>query len=147
MPLVYLDNCALQRPLDDRTQFRVRVEAEAIETIIREVERGAIDLLSSDVLVAESSATSDRTRRDFADEILALARSVVRLTPAVEARAQPYRDTGMKALDALHLASAVESGADFFCTTDDRFFRKAAAANTLNLRVVTPPELAIELGL
>ena len=147
MPLVYFDNCALQRPLDDRTQFRVRVEAEAIETVIREIESGSVEFLSSDVLVAESSATSDQTRRDFADETLALATSVIRLAPEVETRAKPYRDASMKALDALHLASAVEGEADFFCTTDDRFFRKARAANTLNVRVVTPSELAIALGL
>jgi hypothetical protein len=27
--LIYLDNCALQRPFDDRSQQRIRVEAEA----------------------------------------------------------------------------------------------------------------------
>lgn len=32
--LVYLDNCALQRPLDDRTQFRVRVEADAVTAVL-----------------------------------------------------------------------------------------------------------------
>ena len=147
MLLVYLDNCALQRPLDDRTTFRVRAEAEAIETIIRGVERGVVRLLSSDVLTAESSDAPDRTRRDFAGEILALAYSVVHLTPSVEAQARPYREAGMKAFDALHLASAVAGGAEYFCTTDDRFFRKARAANPQTLRVVTPSELAIALGL
>ena len=53
----------------------------------------------------------------------------------------------MKALDALHLASAVEGGADYFCTTDDRLFKKAKAANTSGVHVVTPSELAIALGL
>jgi|SRR5690606_15894312 len=145
--LVYLDNCALQRPLDDRTQFRVRIEAEAVEAVLREVERGAVDLLSSDVLVAESRGATDPTRQDFAAETAALAASSVRLTSAVEARARPFREAGMKALDALHLASAVEGNADYFCTTDDRFLKKAKAANTSSVRVVTPSELALALGL
>ena len=147
MPLVYFDNCALQRPLDDRTQFRIRVEAEAVETVLREVERGNVTLLGSDVLVAESTVASDATRRDFAAETIALAGSRVRLTSVVEQRARPYRSAGIKALDALHLASAVEGGADYFCTTDDRFFKKAKAANTSGVYVVTPSELAIALGL
>ena len=147
MPLVYLDNCALQRPLDDRAAFRVRVEAEAIKAVLREVEQGAVELLSSDVLLAESSVAPDPSRRDFAEETIALATTHVRLTPEVEEWARPYRDAGMKALDALHLASAVEGEADYFCTTDDRFFKKAKAANPSGVRVVTPSELAIALGL
>ena len=147
MPIVYLDNCALQRPLDDRTQFRTRIEAEAIESVIRAIEQGDVDLLNSDVLLAESGVTADLTRRDFAAETIALAKSRVRLTDELEQRARPYRNAGMKALDALHLASAVEGGADYFCTTDDRFFKKADAANTFGVRVVTPMDLAIALGL
>ena len=147
MPLIYFDNCALQRPLDDRVQFRVRVEAEAVESVIREIDRGAIDLLNSDVLIAESTAAADPTRRDFAAETLGLAASTVPLTDSVGERARLYRDAGIKAVDALHLASAVEGGADFFCTTDDRLFRKATAANTAAVRVVTPSDLAVSLGL
>ena len=69
------------------------------------------------------------------------------MTTAIESRAQLYRVVGIKAVDALHLASAVEGAADYFCTTDDRFLSKAGDANTVAVRVVTPPELAIALGL
>ncbi|WP_420456568.1 type II toxin-antitoxin system VapC family toxin [Rubrivirga sp.] len=144
---MYLDNCALQRPLDNRVQFRVRIEAEAVESVIKDVERGGARLLSSDVLVAESTAALDPTRRDFASETLRLAESSVPLSRAVKERARSYRAAGIKAFDALHLASAVEGGADFFCTTDDRFLGKASAANTGGVRVVTPLELAVALGL
>ncbi len=147
MPLVYLDNCAIQRPLDDRTQLRVRIEAEAIEAVLREVERGGVGLLHSDVLLAESRAAIDPIRHDFAAEILARCTASVRLTPQVEACAGPFRDAGMKALDALHLASAVIGGADFLCTTDDRFLARARASDPARVRVVTPFELATALGL
>jgi len=147
MPLIYLDNCAIQRPLDDRTQFRVRVEAEAVESIIREVERGTTELLSSDILLAESSAATDRTRRDFADEVISLSTASVQLTTEIEDRARPFLSAGIKALDALHLASAVAGKADYFSTTDDHFLKKAKLANTMGVSVVTPAELAIALGL
>ena len=147
MALVYLDNCTLQRPLDDRIQFRVRVEAEAVEAIIREAELGRIQLLNSDVLISESGAAPDPTRRDFAAGTLQLAVRTIPLDEVIEDRARPYKAAGIKSLDALHLASAVEAGADFFCTTDDPFFRKASVANTAGVRVVTPPDLAVALGL
>ena len=56
MPLIYFDNCALQRPLDDRTQLRVRLEAEAIESLLEAIEFGDLALLTSDILVTESQA-------------------------------------------------------------------------------------------
>jgi hypothetical protein len=41
---IYLDVCSLQRPLDDRSQPRVNVEAEAVLTILRLVENGQVKL-------------------------------------------------------------------------------------------------------
>jgi len=48
---VYLDACSLQRPLDDRSQPRINIEAEAVLTILRLVESGDLELLSSDALI------------------------------------------------------------------------------------------------
>ena len=47
---IYLDACSFQRPLDDRSQPRINVEAEAVLTILRLVESGHLELLSSEVL-------------------------------------------------------------------------------------------------
>ena len=52
----------------------------------------------------------------------------------------------MKPLDALHLSSAVETEADFFCTCDDRLLRRARAADTGRTRVVSPLELVTEVS-
>lgn len=50
LPTVYLDNCALQRPFDDRTQLRIDVEAEAILGIISLFEAHQLAILSSEAL-------------------------------------------------------------------------------------------------
>ncbi|MEM8557655.1 MAG: PIN domain-containing protein [Bacteroidota bacterium] len=147
MPLLYLDNCALQRPLDDRSQFRVRSEADAITATLDAIEAGDADLTTSTALRVEVGRIQNRTRRDFISNALALASRNVRATPEVRALARSYRQAGMKPLDALHLASAVEGGADYFCTTDDRLLKKARAANTQGTRVVDPFELASALSL
>ncbi|HLT46788.1 MAG TPA: PIN domain-containing protein [Rubricoccaceae bacterium] len=147
MPVVYRDNCALQRPLDDRDQFRVRVEADAITAVLTATEGGDVEILSSAALRAESSRLRNQSRRDFAEHVLALAARDVPVTEEVRALTLTYQGTGIKPFDALHLASAVVAAADFFCTTDDRLLRKAREVNTRATRVVTPLELAAALDL
>ena len=145
MPLVYLDNCALQRPLDDRDQFRVRAEADAVTAVLAAVATGSVDIATSAVLRAETSRVRHRSRLDFAARVLALASGDIGTPPEVQALALTYEQTGLKPFDALHLASAVEMGAHYFCTTDDRLLKKARSADTRTTRVVTPLDLASAL--
>jgi hypothetical protein len=44
---IYLDNCCLQRPLDDQTHPRVRVETEAVFIVLAAVQAGELSLLGS----------------------------------------------------------------------------------------------------
>lgn len=147
MPLVYLDNCALQRPLDDRDQFRVRSEADTVTAVLAAVETGDVALATSAALRAESSQGRHRSRLDFAVRALALASGDIGTPPEVLALTKTYQQAGIKPFDALHLASAVEMGAHYFCSTDDRLLKKARTMNTRDTRVVTPLELASALSL
>ena len=52
---------------------------------------------------------------------------------------------GLRHLDALHLAAAEAEAVDYFCTCDDRFFKKAKARTDIAVRVVSPLELAQEV--
>lgn len=142
---VYLDTCAVQRPLDDLLQIRVRVEAEAVLAVVSAAEAGEVDLVSSDVLRFETENNPIAHRRDFARRVLRLASVDSPTTPAVSARAVGYNQEGARPLDAVHLASAVEAGADFFCTADDRLLRIGRLANTEATRVVSPLELIARL--
>lgn len=147
MPLVYLDNCALQRPLDDRSQFRVRIEADAITAFLDAVLLGNVELASSAALRAESSLVRQVSRRDFIERVLALAAKVAPPITASQTWVQEYQNAGIKPFDALHLASAVAVGADYLCTTDDTFLRRAQGVNTEGTSVVGAIELATLLKL
>lgn len=48
-------------------------------------------------------------------------------------------------MDALHLASAVESKAEYFCTCDDRLLKRARQFDTGMTRVLNPIELIEEM--
>src|SRR5262249_50082770 len=138
---VYLDACCLQRPMDDRSQPRVNLEAEAVLTILGLVENGDLGLISSDALEFEVERTSDSERRGAAKEILRLASETIRLDDDIETEAAELVASGFKPLDALHLAFATDAEVEYLCTCDDKFRKRAQRTKSLKVAVVSPLEL------
>lgn len=144
---VYLDNCALQRPLDDKSQMRIRLEAEAILSVLELCKVGELELISSEALELEIEKNPLATRRNYAESALANAQFHILLDERIEFRSHEFVKLGIKPLDALHLASAEAAQADYFCTCDDRFLRRAKTIGDLQMILVTPLELIKELNL
>lgn len=142
---VYLDTCSLHRPLDNKTQIRIMLESEAVLGVIGLCEAGQLELVSSEVLVFEVNRNPQIVRREFGLEVLSKASSFVPLSQPIEQRARELHRLGLKPLDALHLASAEEVRADYFCTCDDKFLKKAKAVSEVKTKVVSPLELIEEI--
>lgn len=70
---IYLDNCSLQRPLDDQTQTRVQMETYAISQILDLCESRGLTLVSSAILLFEISKIGDAERRQATEETLQIA--------------------------------------------------------------------------
>ena len=51
--LLYLDSCCYNRPFDDLSQIRVRLEAEAVEWILEQSGSGRFKIVTSDYLILE----------------------------------------------------------------------------------------------
>lgn len=144
---IYLDCCSLQRPFDDKSQPRIAVEAEAVLVILSMCELGQLTLISSEVMQFEIGRIPDHARKEEALAILKIAKETVCLTQELESLAQRLKASGMKPLDALHLASASISKAECFCTCDDKFLKKARNFGGLNTKAVSPTELIMELDI
>jgi len=142
---IYFDMCSLQRPLDDKSQLRVLLEAQAVLAVLALCESGKVDAIASDALAYESDANPDTVRHDFADQAIAKSAHFIHTTPQIKAKAQTFVDAGIKPLDALHLASAIAAKADFLCTCDDRFLKKARSLDTKPTKIVSPLELVSEV--
>ena len=138
---IYLDMCCLQRPMDDRTHIRIHMEAEAILGVLAWCEAGEAELLNSVALKYEVDHNPHPARKAFAQETLLKCKQTVQASDLVERRGRLYCDNGLKVLDALHLPCAVETQANYFCTCDDRFYRRAKQLDTSQTRVVSPLEL------
>ena len=142
---VYLDTCSIQRPLDDQTQIRIRLEAEAVLGIISLIESQQLELISSEVLSFENQRNTNLSRKEFAQEILAQAVEVVQVDASIQTRAKQLVTRRVMALDALHLASAEAGKADYFCSCDDKLLKKARRLCAATLKVVSPLELLEEI--
>ena len=127
---IYLDTCALQRPLDSKDYVRILLEAEAVLGILTLCESGAIELISSETLVFEARRIPNVTRKKYAFEVLAKAHVFMQVNDAIAKRATTFTEKGLKSLDALHLATAEEAHADYFCTCDDKFLKKVKKNNS-----------------
>ncbi|MCI5163817.1 MAG: hypothetical protein D3917_17745 [Candidatus Electrothrix sp. AX5] len=79
MMKIYLDNCCIQRPLDDRSQLRIAVEGEIILNILSLIEAGKIGLLSSEISSYEAEKISNTFRREFTLKVLSERSEFIRL--------------------------------------------------------------------
>ena len=111
---IYLDCCCLQRPFDDQTQPRIKVETEAVLAILASVQAGDVSLLGSEALDYEASRIPNDERRGQMAAILTLANEYVELTPGVEQLAESLEKSGIFPMDAIHLALASNGRSRFF---------------------------------
>lgn len=121
---VYLDVCALNRPLDDQNQMRIRLEADAVLLILSHVRAHTLDMVVSLAHYREASANPDLTRRKH---VLALLKDVgTEVTTdlaEVRERAEQLLQQGLGAADAAHVAFAEATESDFV-SVDDRLLRQ-----------------------
>ena len=99
---IYLDTCCLQRPLDDQTQPRIKIEAEAVLAILASVQAGDCSLLNSEALEYELTRIPDDKRRNEMMAVLALADERLEITDEAETLAESLENHGIEAIDAVH---------------------------------------------
>ena len=128
-----------------KTKFESQLEAEAILVVISLIESGDVELISSESLLFEVARNPNQTRREYVLEVLRKTREFVELNEEIEKRAREFLTFGIKALDALHLASAEQVKADYFCTCDDKFLKKAKSIKVLKTTAVSPIQLIDEI--
>ncbi|MBM3187876.1 MAG: PIN domain-containing protein [Chloroflexi bacterium] len=141
---VYLDVCAIQRPLDTYSQIRIVLEAEAVLGILALCDAGRLELVSSEALQYEVQQNSLPVRREHALAVLAKACLVATVDRSVQERARTFTEYGIRPLDALHLALAEAARADYFITCDDQFLRGIRQVEGLKLAAASPVEFIQE---
>lgn len=121
------------------------MESEAVLGIIALCDSGQAELLSSDALMYENEQSPLPTRKEHARAVLAKAKGVVNVTEKEKLRAANLMTFGIKPLDALHMALAEASNADYFCTCDDKILKNAKRVKDFTAKVINPVDLVQEI--
>lgn len=136
---IYLDVCCLCRPFDDHSQDKVRLESEAVLTIIEHGQINGWILLTSEVAGMEVSRIYTSDKRQKVQLLFMLLHPIVVVDDSLEKRAIELEKMGFKPFDALHIASAEKGKADIFPTTDDRLIKRALQnRNKLKVEIKNP---------
>jgi predicted nucleic acid-binding protein len=142
---IYLDACCLNRPLDDQSQERIRLESEAVRLIIESCGGGTNRWVCSDAIEFEIRRNPDEEHRSIVLAMLRFADERLNADEASTSLARSLAQHGIGAMDALHLALAETSGCDVLLTTDDDFLRRSAEVQPpLRIRVENPARWVLE---
>jgi predicted nucleic acid-binding protein len=138
---IYLDVCCLNRPFDDSTQDRIRLESEAILTILERCLQGNWSLVISEITEAEIDRIPNNDRKQKVRSLLLIHREYRMVDTSIEKRAKEIQKLTVKAYDALHIACAEKSKVDIFLTTDDSLLNKVSPPrnrHALKVRLENP---------
>jgi predicted nucleic acid-binding protein len=121
---IYLDNCAYNRPFDEQLDIIVRLEAEAKLYIQELVKESRLNLVWSSVNEYENKDNpfDEKRERIGAWKDFAVERCIMNGTILFKAGELMKRK--LRAKDALHVASSIYAGCDYFITTDKKILKK-----------------------
>lgn len=121
---LYLDNCCFNRPFDDQTQLRIRLETEAKLYIQARILEGKYKLAWSYILDFENAQNPFELRKEIIRKWREIAYIDIEANDKVINLAEKIAVMGIKPKDALHIACAVVADCEYFITTDSKILNK-----------------------
>lgn len=121
---IYLDNCCFNRPFDEQTQIRIKLETEAKLYIQTRIKQRHIELAWSYLLDHENQANPYEDRKTMITPWKYQAVVDVDETPEILEKANALQQRSLRSKDAIHVACAIEARCDYFLTTDDFVLKK-----------------------
>ena len=122
---IYLDVCCLCRPFDDQSQDRIRLETEAIITILKRCQSGGWIFAASRAIDYEISNIKDVDKLKDIHKVYSLAGQRLLIDERIEKRSNALQGQRLSLFDSLHLALAEAYEYDVLLTTDDDFISVA----------------------
>ena len=133
---IYLDICCFNRPFDDQSQLRIKLESDAKLAIQDDIRSGKHCLVWSYMLDYENQKCPFPERRDQISKWRAYAMEDIEEDEGLINSAKLIGQTGIKKMDSLHIASAIKGNADYFLTTDDVILKRASLI--ANIKITDP---------
>ncbi len=142
---IYLDNCCLNRVLDDRSYPVIYLERNSVMLILELTEAKHIEIVGSEMLRKEIADTPDFMKREKLTLMYSLCSSEIKVTESIVDRAIEIRDnSNIRTKDSIHLACGEAAGVDIFLTTDKKFMNNANRIPA-KIKVKNPTEWLMEV--
>jgi predicted nucleic acid-binding protein len=150
-----LDTNVLCRPFDDQTNRRIRRETEAFERILERIRDNEATFVFSEILVFEIQRIISLGKRAKAVGYFHLAKGYHAINQeTLSVAAEINERFKLEPRDALHSASALLEGSEYFLTCDDgvtKGFKKRALFVSIrsvrrSMEVVNPVEFVRKMG-
>ena len=130
---VYLDNCCYNRPFDPQTDLRISLETAAKMRVQALMRSGEVEYVWSDALDYELSQSPNFQEPDMISPWHMGAAESVATDDVLIDRGEEIEQMGIKAMDALHIASAEAAGCDWFLTTDKGILKRASVSTEMHI--------------
>lgn len=140
---LYLDNCCYNRPFDEQTQLRVRLETEAKLRVQSLMRTGGLEYVWSKVLDYEMGKSPFLDQIDEIGDWAEWATIYVDMDDAIAKHGAAIMRYGVKRMDALHIASAKAGGCDWFLTTDKGILKHLSVWD--GMRIANPVDFVMEV--
>ena len=130
---IYLDNCCFNRPFDDQSQIKIKLESEAKLYIQGKVIEKEIELVWSYILDYENNHNPFDERKNIINKWKKKAIIDVVENNKILKKANELIKKGIKTKDALHIACAVHAASDYFITTDEQIIKKCKTLRDISV--------------
>ena len=130
---LYLDNCCFNRPFDDQSQIRIRLEAEAKLKIQEEIRSGKFQLIWSYILDYENNKNPFLERKQRINKWKSYAIDYIEESFELIETAKELNKKGFHKIDSLHIACAIIANCEYFLTTDDQILKRAKLLNEIKI--------------
>jgi hypothetical protein len=138
---VYLDNCSYNRPFDNQSQIKIRLETEAKLYIQSGIREKKYLLVWSYMLDYENDINPYEEKRNAIALWKKIANEYCTSSNDILSTGREVMKYGIRAKDALHIACAIKSGCGYFITTDEKLTNKTLT----NIKIINPIDFTREV--
>ena len=138
---IYFDSCCYNRPFDDDSQDRIKLESDSILAIAARAYLSDSEIVGSAALIMELSNISDEVRKENVAAMYRIATGYVKRDETVIERALQLQKEGMHPMDSMHVALAEKAQA-VFLTVDDKLLK---ICNRLKIKAMNPIDFLKEV--
>lgn len=136
---IYLDNCCFNRPYDNQKDIKIKIETEAKLIIQEKIKEKELDFAWSYILEYENNNNPFEERKIEIKLWKDLAQSTIIEDKKILELMNKIVKKGLKPLDSLHIACAIELGCDYFVTVDRGIIKKTVLIK--QIKITNPIDL------